>query len=60
MATVTIQRNFPDGDVLTVEIEIENEYPDALNEAKVAALNAYEQALLATLALCDDDEGEGE
>ena len=60
MATVTVQRSWPDGDVLTVEIEIENDYPDALAEAKRTALNAYEEALLATVALGDDDEEAGE
>lgn len=54
MAKVTIQRRWPDGDVLAIEIKAESNYPDALAEAKRTALNTYAEALGVTLADVED------
>lgn len=50
MATVVIQRCFPDGGVLTIRVKAKTSYPDALCEAKRTALDAYFEALADTLA----------
>lgn len=52
---VTIQRRWPDGDVLAIEIKAETSYPDVLAEAKRTALDAYAEALGVTTA-ADVDE----
>lgn len=50
MAKVTIQRCFPDGDVLTIAIKVDDSYPDVLAEAKRAALDAYAETLAPIVA----------
>lgn len=45
MAKVTIQRRWPDGDVLAIEIRAESCYPDALDQARKVALDTYREAL---------------
>lgn len=55
MAKVTIQRRWPDGDCLAIEIKAETNYPDALDEAKRTAINAYREALGVTTADVDEE-----
>jgi hypothetical protein len=56
MAKVVVQRSWPDGDELSVLIEVSESYPDAVAEAKAAALDAYAKALGVTLAGNESDE----
>lgn len=49
MAEVAIQREWPDGDNLTIVIKVDDSYPDVVAEAKRAALDAYAEALGMTL-----------
>jgi len=58
MARVVIQRTFPDGDNLLIEITVANSFPDSVAEARQAALRAYEDALEITVAPADDEAGE--
>ena len=50
MAKIVIQREWPDGDELSILIEVADSYPDVVCEAKSAALDAYAKALGITLA----------
>ncbi|MGZ4520143.1 MAG: hypothetical protein ACXVGA_04285 [Mycobacteriaceae bacterium] len=54
MASVTIVRRWPDGDALQIVVKAATNYPDALNEAKRIALDAYYEALTDTLAGTDE------
>lgn len=54
MAKVVIQRDWPDGDELSVMIEVTESFPDAIAEAKAAALDAHAKALGITLAGNDE------
>jgi hypothetical protein len=58
MASVSIHRCWPDGDVLSIDIDTDNSYPDALNEAKRIALDAYAEALGVTVAVVEPEAGE--
>lgn len=53
-SSVTVRREWPDGDVLTIQIRCATSYPDALAEAKRTALDAYSEALGVTLAVTDE------
>lgn len=55
MAKVLIQRVFPDGDSLTVQINAETSYPDALAEAKATAIAAFTEATGIILAAVEDE-----
>lgn len=58
MATVVIQRCFPDGDVLTIRVKARTSYPDALAEAKRTALDMFAEAmsdLLAAVVVPEDE-----
>ncbi|MBA3781196.1 MAG: hypothetical protein H0X12_04990 [Nocardioides sp.] len=50
MSKVEVFRRWPDGDVLSVTIKVDESYPDALDQAKRTALDAYAEALGVTLA----------
>ena len=54
MAKVTVQRRWPDDDVLTIVVKAENTYPDALDQARAVALEAYREALGVTTADVDE------
>ena len=45
MASVTIKTDFTDGETLLIQVCGKSSYPDALDQMKAAALDAYEQAL---------------
>jgi hypothetical protein len=55
MAKVVIQREWPDGDELSIMIEVSESFPDSIAEAKAAALDAYAKALGVTLTGNEDD-----
>lgn len=50
MAKVTIQRRWPDEDMLVIQVTAASNYPDALAEAKRVALDTYREALGVTTA----------
>ena len=50
MAKIVIQREWPDGDELSILIEVADSFPDVVAEAKRTALDAYREALGITLA----------
>jgi hypothetical protein len=50
MAKVTVQRQWPDGDLLTIAIHVADSFPDTVNEARAAAIRAYAEALDVSLA----------
>lgn len=56
MAKVMVQRVWPDGEVLTISIQVDDSFPDVVAEAKANAVNAYADALEITLAPVDTDE----
>lgn len=59
MAEVMIQRCWPDNETLTISVEVDASYPDAVAEAKQQAVNAYADALEVTLAaVLDDDDSD--
>ena len=45
MASVTIKTDFTDGETLLIQVCGKPCFPDAINELKAAALDAYEKAL---------------
>lgn len=53
MNRVTLTREWPDGDAVTVTVEADSAYADSLDEARAVALRAWAQAL--DVALTDDD-----
>lgn len=50
MAKIVIQREWPDGDELSILFEVAESFPDSVAEVKAAALDAYAKALGITLA----------
>lgn len=38
MATVTAEYRYADGEVVTVMVDVENDYPDSLDQAKATAV----------------------
>lgn len=50
MATVMIQRAWPDGETLTISVDVDESFPDVVAEAKRSAVAAYREALGITLA----------
>lgn len=54
MATVMIQRVWPDGDALLISIKAATSYPDALAEAKATAIAAFTEAHGVMLAEVDE------
>jgi hypothetical protein len=56
MAKVTVQRQWPDGDLLTIAIHVADSFPDTVNEARAAAIRAYAEALDVSLTANDADE----
>lgn len=55
MASVTIVRSWADDDELTISIEVDASYPDALDQARASAIRAYSDALGITVTSVDDD-----
>jgi hypothetical protein len=55
MASVNITRQWPDGDVLSIDAEADNSYPDAFAEAKRIALDAYAEALGVTVTIVEPE-----
>lgn len=53
MTLVTAQHAWPDGGVTTFEIEIENDYPDALDQARVTVVRGLAETVA---ALAPEDE----
>lgn len=43
MAAVTAEYRYADGEVVTVMVDIENDYPDALAEAKATAISGLRE-----------------
>ena len=56
MAKIVIQREWPDGDELSIMFEVTESFPDAVAEVKSAALDAYAKALGITIAGNTQDE----
>lgn len=52
MTTVTAQYAWPDGTTATFEVELENDYPDALDQARATVVRGLAEAVA---ALADDD-----
>jgi hypothetical protein len=50
MARITITRQWPDGDVLSVSVKAESNYPDALAQALRTVTDAYREALGITVS----------
>lgn len=59
MAKVVVQRIWPDGENLLIEVAVASSYPDSIAEAKQQALNAYAGALEITLADSEPVEDDG-
>lgn len=55
MAKVYLNRQWPDGDEITIVVKVAASYPDAVAEARSAALAAYREAL--TISFVTDEEG---
>lgn len=47
MTTVIVQHAWPDGSVTSVEVEVENDYPDALDQARTVAVRGLAEAVAA-------------
>jgi hypothetical protein len=60
MASISITFQWAAGDVLLVETDADNSYPDAFAEASSIAYNLYTKALAVTMALTTTDEPETE
>jgi hypothetical protein len=61
MAKVTIRRTWPEGEALSVSIEVDESFPDVVAEARQAALRTFEGAMeveLAAAEAVDEDTGE--
>lgn len=56
MAKVVVQRCWPDGDVLTISISLDNSFPDVVAEAKANAIGAYREALEISVLADDTDD----
>lgn len=57
MATITASYSYASGDLLTVMIDIENDYPDAMSEA-TKTLGAAMREALVVVAELEDEDGE--
>ena len=44
MAKVTVSRDWPDGDKITVSVDVDRSYPDALDQARGTAKRAFADA----------------
>jgi hypothetical protein len=55
MAEAMIQRSWPDGETLTVSVEVEESFPDAVAECEASARRLYAEALGITLTTGLDD-----
>ena len=53
MTCVTAQHTWADGSVTTFEVEVENDYPDALDEARATVVRGLAEAVA---ALAEGDE----
>jgi len=60
MARLTITRQWPDGSALVIDVKADDTYPEALAQAKLIALDAYQEALAYDYALDATVEDEGE
>jgi hypothetical protein len=54
--SVTIRREWPDSEVVTIVVEIDADYPDALDQAKVTILALLREAT-EIIAPSEDIEG---
>jgi hypothetical protein len=54
MAKVTMSREWPDGDIVTVKVTAHDTYPDALDEARAVARRAFIDAIAAAYGSEDD------
>lgn len=45
MATIQIMRQWPDGDVLSIRVKVDDSFPDVIREAVRATLDAYTEAI---------------
>lgn len=54
MAKVTIARDWPDGDKVSVTVDVDRSYPDALDQARGTAKRAFADAC--DVVLTDDGE----
>ena len=50
MTTVTIQHQWADGSLTSVEVDVENDYPDCLATARATAVRALAEAVEALTA----------
>lgn len=53
MTSVVAQHTWPDGSCTLVEVEVENDYPDALDQARVTAVRGLTEVVA---ALAPDDD----
>lgn len=56
MSRVSILRQWPDGDVLKVTVNVDHSFPDALDEARATLTRLYADACEVTLT----DTGDGD
>lgn len=49
---VTVQHIWPDGEVFNVQIVARNAYPDALDQAKRVALDAFNEGIATVETTC--------
>lgn len=47
MTTVVVQHAWADGSITSVQVDLENDYPDALDQARVTAVRAPTEAVTA-------------
>lgn len=47
MTSVAAQHTWADGSVTLVEVDVENDYPDALDQARATAVRALTEAVTA-------------
>jgi hypothetical protein len=58
MARVVIRRTWPDGDRVTVEVEADDSYPDALDQARAVARRGFADVCGVVAELEAEAEGE--
>ena len=56
MARIRITRRWPDGETLSVSVEIEGEHPDALDMAATRVRRLYAETLADTVESFGDDD----
>ena len=56
MARVVIRRTWPDGDRISVEVEADDTYPDALDQARAVAKRGFAEACGVVEAATDEAE----